>query len=129
MGKQDKAKAPERPPGLGAHSAVGEPSEEAKPDGISTGENSVALANLFTQQEARIDEKQQELFTQQDARMNELFEMVQALAHACRRWLLRTRTRGREMLLRVLRPWNPACLVPVLNLELRVVLWTCLYLF
>ncbi|KAK3276923.1 hypothetical protein CYMTET_15029 [Cymbomonas tetramitiformis] len=82
MGKQEKAEAPERPPGLGAHSVVGEPLEEAKPDGISTGGDSVALANLFAQQEARIDEKQQELFTQQDARMNELFKMVQALAHA-----------------------------------------------
>eukprot|EP00854_Cymbomonas_tetramitiformis_P009227 gene9227-10932_t len=82
MGKQDKGKAPERPPGLSADSAVGEPSEEAKPDGISAGGDSAALANFFAQQEARIDERQQKLFTQQDARMNELFKMVQALEHA-----------------------------------------------
>ncbi|KAK3239117.1 hypothetical protein CYMTET_50937 [Cymbomonas tetramitiformis] len=80
--RQDKAKAPERPPGLGEESAFGEPSEEVKPDGISAAGDSAALANLFAQQEARIDERQQQLFTQQDARMNELFNMVQALAHA-----------------------------------------------
>ncbi|KAK3244687.1 hypothetical protein CYMTET_45715 [Cymbomonas tetramitiformis] len=80
--RQDKAKAPERPPGLTKESTFGELSEEGKPDGISAGEDSAALANLFAQQEARIDERQQQLFTQQDARMNELFKMVQALAHA-----------------------------------------------
>eukprot|EP00854_Cymbomonas_tetramitiformis_P020112 gene20112-24076_t len=50
-------------------------------DARTRGKNSVALANLFTQQEARMDEKQQELYTQQEARMNELFKMVEALAH------------------------------------------------
>eukprot|EP00854_Cymbomonas_tetramitiformis_P023185 gene23185-28056_t len=79
MGNQDKGKAPERSPGLS--SDYGEPSEEAKPDGILAGGDSAALANLFAQQEARIDERRQELL-QQDARMNELFKMVQALAHA-----------------------------------------------
>eukprot|EP00854_Cymbomonas_tetramitiformis_P007943 gene7943-9438_t len=38
--------------------------------------DSVALANLFAQQEARIDEKQQELFTQQDARFGVLAEAL-----------------------------------------------------
>ncbi|KAK3257744.1 hypothetical protein CYMTET_33185 [Cymbomonas tetramitiformis] len=73
--KQDKAKAVERPPGLGVESTYGELSEERKPDGLSAGEDSAALTNL-------IDDRQQQLFAQQDARMNELIKMVQALAQA-----------------------------------------------
>ncbi|KAK3284160.1 hypothetical protein CYMTET_8183 [Cymbomonas tetramitiformis] len=80
--RQGKATIPERPPGLSEESTFGGPPEEEKPYGISAEGDSAALANLFAQQEARIEERQQQLFTQQDARMNELFKLVQALAPA-----------------------------------------------